>query len=1176
MLRDRKTNPASGGEATASPSKSGGPAYKPLPRPRRFILIADPPAGSPLALVALCGATRDWRVTQEILVHPEDASADDIALLERWVSKRTKKIMLPARNGAMTEVLTWLDEGNVHVSFDSLADFRKRFIRHAYQWCNLVISYDPPRALAAFATRWDAIEKGRLVKGWALEILPPAETKAADTPASAAARSGDSPGACRKRSKRRGPSVFVKILPGGAQIIELRDCGKTGGTEGEAASYHRGQFLSLARLAYALSAEERSFESALAAFTGELFDPGNGPVDHHRRRARASLSLAETLVGIFDLLPVSRGRVGGRLSETNVQSPAGVTRALARHIGLGAPVAPRDRLGASAAAFFGGRIEAHFRGEPPVATVDFSKTYATIAALMGVQSFLAAEEIRLEEATNEARDLARCLGLEDLLSPAIWPRLAVLCWVRLQGEVVPTTLVDDKGRLSNAMARRWSDRLVPLWLPDVIAAKLVPDGTGTAPEIVRAERMVPAGEKRQLGRRRLPSKATLDLSNRDVFCSLVEEGERLKRGDGRWKDVPEAVRKDCLYPAWKAGNNALAFGDLARTDTEDLAGAAREEVTLIYDEGELRVETAKPEDPGPLFCMPLAGLVTAGARLWLAMIDTLVAAKRGTVAAGHTDSAHIIATEAGGTFECDARSPTLGLAGHVAGGCKIPFHALSRAEIDGICEAFRPLTPFDPELMPGSPLKIERTGTKLILTPSHYCHLDEDGRIVDWTMSHLGEYLPPLPPSEGRNWGALAWRFMLAFWRGDTAALAALRQAWPWLRHPAVRALALSQPGFAPPVAPVANRPFERFLVAQAIGQKRGESRITTIAMAPYEPDPARWAALPWRSHATGELFDFDKPDPEGQTWRLRTVEEVLENLTYAHPHAALDYLGRPCEGRTRGPLSRLSIRDGRKFVTGKDRIGWRSDDPANAFGGEMVPEMWPIDGGAQPGEECDWPVVRTAAALIPAARLAKRLEKDVSTVSRWLRGRAKPAEPRKVAAAVAAEVAALDPTMGALLGLGDAASDEAMCAAHPDLAALMQTFLAAAVDFFARIEGIRAAARSASIPEKTLRDWRRDGTSIFTGKIQPLRKTVAIAAKLGRAARGRIKTTRKRFTFWPGVVGDCQAICVAVALAIGEKVGTEPPAPAVLREEMEQFVMWMMCLWVIEAVAAAMGRREA
>jgi hypothetical protein len=241
-----------------------------------------------------------------------------------------------------------------------------------------------------------------------------------------------------------------------------------------------------------------------------------------------------------------------------------------------------------------------------------------------------------------------------------------------------------------------------------------------------------------------------------------------------------------------------------------------------------------------------------------------------------------------------------------------------------------------------------------------------------------------------------------------------------------------------------------------------------------------------------------------------------------------------------------------------------------------MNPEVWPIDGGAKPGEECDWPVVQAAAALIGATRLAKRVEKDVSTVSRWLSGSTKPAQPRKVAAAIVVEIAALDPTMGVLLGQGEAASDEEICAALPALAALMQTFLVAAIDFFARIEGMRSAARSASIPENTLRDWRRDGALIFAGEIQPLGKTVAVVAKLGRAARARIKAAGKRFALWPGVVGDCQAICAAAALAMGGKVGAEPPAPAVLREEMEQFVAWVMWVWVFEVVAAAIGRGEA
>jgi hypothetical protein len=45
--------------------------------------------------------------------------------------------------------------------------------------------------------------------------------------------------------------------------------------------------------------------------------------------------------------------------------------------------------------------------------------------------------------------------------------------------------------------------------------------------------------------------------------------------------------------------------------------------------------------------------------------------------------------------------------------------------------------------------------------------------------------------------------------------------------------------------------------------------------------------------------------------------------------------------------------------------------------------------------------------------------------------------------------------------------------------------------------------------------------------------------------------------------------------LALGEKVGTEPPAPAALRELKEQSVASMTLLWVIEAVAAATSLGE-
>jgi hypothetical protein len=378
-------------------------------RPTRFILITEPPVGSPLVVIALCGATRDWRITHEILIHADDATAGEIAAIERWVGERTEKRPLPAGDGKVEERLAWRDERGVRVSVVPLGEFQKIFIIHARRYRNLVVGYDLPRALAQIARRWDAVEKGRFVKGWALEILaPPAAKPCRDLPASGAESERRRTQRPRKAQARRGPSVFVKKMAGGARLISLKNCGK---------GRYDGQFLDLARLAYAFSAEERSLQDALAAFTGELLDPEPDPIANHRQNARGILSLAETLFRIFDLLPVSRARLGGKLSETFAQSPAGLSRAFARHVGFGAPAVPRNRLGASAAAFSGGRIGARYRGEQPIASVDFSKTYAMIAALLGVQAFLSAEEIRFEDATDEACSLAEHLTIDDLMRP---------------------------------------------------------------------------------------------------------------------------------------------------------------------------------------------------------------------------------------------------------------------------------------------------------------------------------------------------------------------------------------------------------------------------------------------------------------------------------------------------------------------------------------------------------------------------------------------------------------------------------------------------------------------------------------------------------------------------------------------------------------------------------------
>jgi hypothetical protein len=296
-------------------------------------------------------------------------------------------------------------------------------------------------------------------------------------------------------------------------------------------------------------------------------------------------------------------------------------------------------------ALHGGWVETAFRGFLPVWSLDYSKQYAMVANLVGLQNFLAAERLDFIEATQEAQELAATLTLVDILRRELWTRLAILCWVRCEGQIVPIRAPFDGEQFSMGMVHHYSDGdLVPLWLPDVIAAKLL---SGSAPEIVRAERIVPGGARRHLRKVRLPSGAWLDPNARDVFLTLVEEGERLRRGDGHWRKVVRPTR-EALYGAWKAGNNGLAFGLLAQTNEVDLPGKLREEVTLLFDGGSIRAPLLHPSDPGRFACVPLPGLITSCARLLQACVHRAVKDRGGFVAMGDTDSSHIVATETGG------------------------------------------------------------------------------------------------------------------------------------------------------------------------------------------------------------------------------------------------------------------------------------------------------------------------------------------------------------------------------------------------------------------------------------------------------------------------------------------------------------------------------------------------
>ena len=181
-----------------------------------------------------------------------------------------------------------------------------------------------------------------------------------------------------------------------------------------------------------------------------------------------------------------------------------------------------------------------------------------------------------------------------------------------------------------------------------------------------------------LRRARLFGGAIFDPGGTTFFKLLVEEGERFSQGSGRFAKIAAPVRPR-KPPGVKGIGNIGCFGDLIETRGGDLLPNRREEVTLLSDAEPLRRAVLHPEDPGPFACPPIAGLVTAGGRLLLAMLHRLVSDRGGIVAARDTDGAHIVATEKGGTVYIETRG-----ANFYEGCSAEAVRALSWAEVDKI------------------------------------------------------------------------------------------------------------------------------------------------------------------------------------------------------------------------------------------------------------------------------------------------------------------------------------------------------------------------------------------------------------------------------------------------------------------------------------------------------------
>jgi hypothetical protein len=297
--------------------------------------------------------------------------------------------------------------------------------------------------------------------------------------------------------------------------------------------------------------------------------------------------LTSNMLAEFDALDLP-------ISESKVYGPASLAKASLQKAGVRIPRIDASRLGEAMSAFHGPRVETRIRKEvKPVVYLDFRSMYPTVQALLGNWKLLTARSVRVESYTRKARELVRDLERDDLFNPELWPALNGFALVQPDDDLLPVRMTGESSLVSlrGSQALWWA-------IPDLIASKLL---AGKVPTILKAWRLVPTGG-----------------SDDDYFVSLVN----------RRRDQPH------LSKFLKVLANAGSYGVFAEVN-EIRARPA----TLYGVNGAFYTESS--EVGGRYYFPPIAAVITAGARLMLALLQSHV----GEFVFCDTDSMAIVADE---------------------------------------------------------------------------------------------------------------------------------------------------------------------------------------------------------------------------------------------------------------------------------------------------------------------------------------------------------------------------------------------------------------------------------------------------------------------------------------------------------------------------------------------------
>jgi hypothetical protein len=770
-------------------------------------------------------------------------------------------------------------DGSDRLRLYSRTKFVKETLGMAIQARALIVCFNAGFDLSRLAVDWETAENG----GWSLIFSkwPNPETRALEP-------------------NKFFPRIVAKALNSKASIIHSTRAPmcEPGKKKKRVKLWPAGRFLDVRTLLWALRNRSYSLKTACIELKTEHQKIDHTPtgkitpeeIEYARNDVPCTVDLLNAAKQEFDLHPIKPG-------PDRMFSPASVAKGYMEELNI---FHPSEKVTDAEAAYgifmqsyFGGRAECRIRNwEVPVCPVDFMSQYSTVNEMLGNWGVLTAESVSFPDATGELRQLLAQISIDRCFERKMWPLFKFFALVRPDDDIFPVRAVYN-GTTQN-IGLNYLTSKEPVWFagPDIISSILL---TGRVPHIEKAIRVVPNGKQVELGSSSLRGMVNVEAAKHSLFRHVVEQ---------RAAHESNKALHYWLKILASSGSYGL-FVELNPNESKAMK--------LGVFSGEESFETTSDivEEPGKWFAPHIASLITAGGRLLLAMLERSITDAGGTYLFCDTDSAAIVSAK---------RRKRIAM----PDGAK-PITALSWSEVQSIVDRFGSLNPYNPQLIPGSILKVHKLnwdhnkqrrqlfGYSIAAKRyALYAKTANDIEIVEPKAHGLGYFYPPKDSRKGWDRDVPQWIFEA--WDWIMRGVLGLRRTRPaWFDLPVMMKLTLSTPHHA--LKNLAKGPLTRpnnfMMLPQlcrfGVPENVDPNKFTLIT--PFSSDRDRWIGSKCINIYDPNSPVYELADEYEPTKALpKTFFMLLDNYQ-SHPESkSLGPDGCTCDSKTRGLLQRARI----------------------------------------------------------------------------------------------------------------------------------------------------------------------------------------------------------------------------------------------------------------------------